>query len=64
MTLSGPSCATSQVPTIGSKVIGGLPTCSLLRSILISAALTIAIVAAAARVTRALTRRFIALSFD
>ena len=38
ITLSGPSCATTQVPTIGSKVAGGLPTVSLLRSILMSAA--------------------------
>jgi hypothetical protein len=37
-TLSGPSCAISQVPTIGSKVAGGLPTVSLLKSTLKSAA--------------------------
>ena len=38
ITLSAPSCATSQVPTIGSNVAGGRPTVSLLRSTLTSAA--------------------------
>ena len=38
ITLSAPSCATTQVPTIGSNVTGGLPTVSLLRSTLMSAA--------------------------
>ena len=31
ITLSAPSCATTQVPTIGSNVAGGLPTVSLLQ---------------------------------
>jgi glycosyltransferase involved in cell wall biosynthesis len=38
ITLSAPSCATTHVPTIGSNVAGGLPTVSLLRSTLMSAA--------------------------
>ena len=32
MTLSAPSCATTQVPTIGSNVTGGLPTVSFYKS--------------------------------
>ena len=38
ITFSAPSWATTQVPTIGSNVAGGLPTCSLLRSTFMSAA--------------------------
>ena len=51
ITFSGPSCAISHVPTIGSKVAGGLPGCSLLRSTLRSAAAAMAtsIVAASDR---------------
>src|ERR1051325_4066606 len=46
MTLSGPSCATIQVPTIGSNVAGGLPTVSFDRSTLRSSARTRDIAAA------------------
>src|SRR5262249_15132285 len=40
ITLSAPSCATTQVPTIGSNVAGGLPTTSFERSTFVSAART------------------------
>src|SRR5258706_13418506 len=49
ITLSGPSCATTHVPTIGSNDTGGLPTVSLLKSTLTSAARTTLVTVAAAR---------------
>ena len=52
ITLSAPSCATSHVPTIGSNVAGGLPTVSLLRSTLMSAARNAATASSAAAAIR------------
>jgi hypothetical protein len=45
----GPSWVTSHVPTIGSNVAGGRPTCSLPRSTLMSAARTLANASTATR---------------
>src|ERR1700738_410800 len=68
ITVSPPSCAIIQLPTIGSKVAGGLPACSRLRSTFRSAARAVATETMAAddvtRVTRvARVNRFTVVAF-